>query len=386
MHAAAQPYRDQKRFLWFLSLLIPGISFSGPNLYQLTQSYAVFWLPVVLSYIIFPLLDLWIGADRSNPPEEIVPQIEADPYYRYITFALAPLLWLGYIGGIWYFTQHQLPLHVQIAGALTCGGLGGYAINLAHELGHKKSRFERGLARLVLMMTGYGHFYIEHNHGHHRDVATPADSASSRMGENIYRFMLREMPGGLLRAWALEKKRLAQLNLPVWHGQNKILQAAAGTLLIYSLLLLWLGWSALPFMLGAAFWSNFQLTTANYIEHYGLLRQKDANGRYEICSPRHSWNSNQLLSNWAMLHLQRHADHHAHPTRRYQSLRHFDDAPQLPNGYFGMFVLAYLPPLWFKVMDARLLETVGFDARRINFDPKRKQALIQRYQLDGAGK
>ncbi|MFZ2990316.1 MAG: alkane 1-monooxygenase, partial [Ideonella sp.] len=108
---------------------------------------------------------------------------------------------------------------------------------------------------------------------------------------------------------------------------------------------------------------------------------KDANGRYETCKPQHSWNSNHVFSNWATFHLQRHSDHHAHPLRRFQSLRHFEQAPQLPNGYFGMFPLAYLPPVWFAVMNPRLVAAVGRDPARINFDPARKEQLMARYGL-----
>jgi alkane 1-monooxygenase len=240
---------------------------------------------------------------------------------------------------------------------------------------------ERQLAKLVLAMTGYGHFYIEHNRGHHRDVSTPADPASSRMGENIYRFMLREMPGALRRAWALEKQRLAQAGSGPWTLKNEILQPFLLTLAFFSAMLFWLGWPALPLLLLASFWGNFQLTSANYIEHYGLLRQKLANGRYEPCQPHHSWNSNQILSNLAIFHLQRHSDHHAHPLRRYQTLRHFENVPQFPTGYFGMFLMAYVPPLWFWLMDKRLLASVGHDPQKINFDPARRAALMQRYQL-----
>ena len=240
---------------------------------------------------------------------------------------------------------------------------------------------ERWLAKLVLAMTGYGHFYIEHNRGHHRDVSTPADPASSRMGESIYRFVLREMPGAFRRAWQLEKDRLADSGRGPWTLKNEILQPLLLTLVFFTGMVLWIGWAALPFLLLAAFWSNFQLTTANYIEHYGLLRQKLANGRFEPCKPRHSWNSNQILSNLAVFHLQRHSDHHAHPLRRYQTLRHFDDAPQLPSGYFAMFVISYIPPLWFWLMNRRLLASVGYDPQKINFDPARRAALMRRYQL-----
>jgi alkane 1-monooxygenase len=267
---------------------------------------------------------------------------------------------------------------------LITGSVGGFCINLGHEMGHKNTPLERWLAKLVLAPTGYGHFSVEHNRGHHRDVATPIDPASSRMGESIYSFVLREMPGALVRAWNLEATRLRNAKLPVWSLHNEILQPALITLLLWTALLVWLGVQILPFLVVASFWANFQLTSANYIEHYGLLRAERAPGKYEPCQPHHSWNSNHIVSNWALFHLQRHSDHHAHPLRRYQSLRHFDNLPTLPNGYFGMFLVAYIPPLWRYVMDERLLKVVGRDASKINLDPGKRDALIKRYQLTSA--
>jgi len=132
----------------------------------------------------------------------------------------------------------------------------------------------------------------------------------------------------------------------------------------------------------SALWANFQLTCANYVEHYGLLRRTMADGSYERCQPCHSWNSNHMFSNWALFHLQRHSDHHTYPGRRYQSLRHFDELPTLPNGYFGMFTLAYFPPLWYQVMDPRLLGAVERDPSRINFQPAKREKLVNKYGLD----
>lgn len=386
LHSAApepntSAYRDRKRYAWLVSLLIPALSASGPFLYWLSDSLVALWVPLLLTYGIFPVLDYFMGQDLSNPPEQAVPALEADHYYRYVTYALVPILWAGFVFGVWFYTTHELPWHAQLAGVLALGVVGGYGINLGHELGHKRPEIERWLAKLILAMTGYGHFYIEHNRGHHRDVATPNDPASSRMGENIYAFLLREMPGAARRAWKLESERLAKEGRGAWTLHNEILQPLLLTLAFFAAMTVWLGWAALPFMLLASFWSNFQLTTANYIEHYGLLRQKLANGRFEVCQPHHSWNSNQVLSNWAVFHLQRHSDHHAHPLRRYQSLRHFEQAPQLPSGYFGMFLVAYVPPLWFWLMDRRLLAAVQNDPAKINFDPARRAALLVRYQL-----
>ena len=235
--------------------------------------------------------------------------------------------------------------------------------------------------KLALALACYGHFYVEHNRGHHRDVATPVDPASSRMGESIYRFVLREMPGGFRRAWRLEKERLARGGKRTWSLDNEVLQPALISLALYGGLILAFGPAILPYLLLTAFWGAFQLTSANYLEHYGLLRRRLDSGRYEICQPHHSWNSNHLFSNWALFHLQRHSDHHANPTRRYQSLRNFPDLPRLPSGYFGMYLVAYVPPLWFRMMNPRLITAVQGDAARINFQPGQRDHLMRRYGL-----
>ena len=377
----APPYRDRKRYAWLLSLLVPATVLIGPALMLASGDVRALWLPPIFFYVVAPLLDWLLGEDLSNPPESAVAALDADRYYRRITYALVPVLWLAFIFSAWFVASHPLPWHGLLAMVLITGSVGGFSINLGHELGHKNTKLERWLAKLILAPTAYGHFFIEHNRGHHRDVATPLDPASSRMGESIYHFVWREMPGAFKRAWKLETDRLNREKLPLWSLHNEILQPALITLLLWGTLLAWLGLGLLPFLLVASFWANFQLTSANYIEHYGLLRQLRAPGKYEICQPHHSWNSNHIFSNWALFHLQRHSDHHAHPLRRYQSLRHFENLPRLPSGYFGMFTVAYVPALWRHVMDERLLGVVGRDASRINLDPRQRAALILRYGL-----
>ena len=377
----AEPYHDRKRYAWLLSVLVPLVVGFGPVLMILSGDARALWVPVVFFYGLAPLMDYWMGEDLSNPPEGAVPVLDADLYYRWVTYLLAPVLWAGFIFSAWFVASYNLPWHGWLAMVLITGSVGGFCINLGHEVGHKNTRLERWLTKFILAPTGYGHFTVEHNRGHHRDVATPADPASSRMGESIYRFLLREMPGALIRAWQLEKTRLKLKNQPLWSLHNEVLQPALITLLLWGALIVWLGVNIVPFLMVASFWGNFQLTSANYIEHYGLLRQERSPGKYEPCQPHHSWNSNHIFSNWALFHLQRHSDHHAHPLRRYQSLRHFDNLPRLPSGYFGMFSIAYIPPLWRYVMDERLLKTVGRNAAKINLDPRHREALIQRYGL-----
>lgn len=380
----SQPYRDPKRYLWLFSLAVPCSVVVWPLLTLYTGDARVLWIQVAFFYLGVPLLDYLLGEDTSNPPEAAVAQLEADTYYRWIAYLLVPILWLSFVFAAWFVARPDLAPHALLAMVLIAGSVGGFCINIGHEMGHKNTVLERWLTKAILAPTFYGHFTIEHNRGHHRDVATPSDPASSRMGESIYRFMLREMPGAARRAWNLEAERLRKDGLPVWSWHNDILQTACLSVLLWTSLVVWLGMGVLPFLVAAAFWANFQLTSANYIEHYGLLRAERAPGKYEACQPHHSWNSNHAFSNWALFHLQRHADHHAHPLRRYQSLRHFDKLPRLPSGYFGMFLVAYVPPLWRHVMDERLLAVVGRDACRLNLEPSQRAALVQRYSLTNA--
>ena len=374
-------YRDGKRYAWVLSLLVPALLGCAPLFYVWTGSVAAMLIPLALAYGGIPLLDVAVGRDLNNPPEEVVPLLEADPYYRWATYAIVPVLWTAFLGNAWFVGTRDLPWPAVLAIALNIGVLCGFAINLGHELGHKKTKLERNLASVVLAMGAYGHFAIEHNRGHHRHVATPEDSASARMGETLYAFALRELPGGFFRAWRMEASRLERHDKRVWSFDNEIIRAGLITVLVSGGLVAAFGWIMVPYLAIAYFVGAFHLTMANYVEHYGLLRQKRPNGLYERCEPHHSWNSNHVVSNWALYHLQRHSDHHANPGRRYQSLRHFGDLPTLPNGYFGMFWLMIVPPVWFRVMDPILLEHTNRDPQRINFDPKRKEALIARYGL-----
>ena len=340
---------------------------------------ALLFAPVIVIYALIPLLDAWIGADPRNPPEQAVGALERDRFYRALTCVVVPLHYVVLAAGMAYVVlgTHS-PLEALLV-TVSLGFAGGLAINAGHELGHKNTRLERRFAQLALAVTGYGHFSIEHNVGHHAAVATPEDHASARMGESVYRFVRREIPGGLRRGWDLEARRLRRRGLPAWSWHNEILQSWTVTLLFQGALVAWLGVAAVPWLLLHNAWAWFQLTAVNYIEHYGLLRRRGADGRLEPCRPSHSWNSNHVVSNLLLFHLQRHSDHHAHAERRYQALRHFPEAPQLPTGYMGMTLLAYLPWLYFRVMDPRLVERAGGDLDGINVDPASAGRLRRRY-------
>ena len=324
-------WRDGKRIAWSLSVVYPLVPLLGLWAHHVSGQPIALGLPLVISYGLMPLLDALIGEDRNNPPEAVVPLLEADRYYRWLTWATVPLHFVALVACAWWVGTHDLPWWAVLLLAYVAGTDAGLGLNTAHELGHKHNPLEQWLARLVLAVPAYGHFTVEHGRGHHRWVATPEDHASSRMGESIYRFALRELPGGIRRAWALESERLRLAGFSPWSRHNTMLQSYAVSAVLQVSLVAAFGWILVPFLLVHNLVAWWQLTSANYVEHYGLLRQRDASTGtgYESPKPWHSWNTNHLVTNLATFHLQRHSDHHAYPSRRYQCLRDVPIQPPL---------------------------------------------------------
>ena len=375
-------WTDPKRYLWLLGPVIPLIGVGAIVAYLLTRSSWALWFAPVLVHAIIPVLDWLFGEDAENPPDSAMQALDNDRYYSWVLYAFVPLQIGVTVLGAWMAATQNLS-GWELAGLiLSVGIVNGVAINTAHELGHKKDKLDRWLARISLAPTFYGHFYVEHNRGHHKNVATPVDPASSRFGESFWAFLPRTVVGSLRSAWHLEAERLARYGKGVWNKDNENLQSWGMSVVLFGVLLAAFGWMALPFLVLQAIYGFSLLEVVNYLEHYGLLRRKNADGRYERCEPEHSWNSNHTVTNLFLYHLQRHSDHHANPTRRYQTLRHFDDSPQLPSGYAGMITLAYFPPLWFALMNQRVIRHYKGDLGRIHFHPAKREALMARYAKD----
>ncbi len=372
-------WRDRKKALWLLGLVVPVLPFGAWELYQASGFGLLLWMGPLWILAVIPLLDLLIGVNTLNPPEWATAQLEADRFYRWCTFLFLPLQVTGLVFGVWVVARHHLNLFELLGWASTVGSVGGIGIANAHELGHKREHLERWLSRIVLAQTAYGHFYVEHNRGHHSRVATPEDPATSRLGQSFWAFLPRTVIGGIRSGWSLEASRLRREGHRPLDGRNRILQAWAMTLLLFGGLVAAFGVRVLPFLAVQAVFGFSLLEVVNYVEHYGLLRQKVANGRYERCRPEHSWNSDHLASNVFLYNLERHSDHHANPTRRFQTLRTFEEAPQLPSGYGGMILLAYIPPLWRRVMDPRVVALYDGDLSRANIQPRKRAQLERRY-------
>lgn len=375
----ATDWVDSKKYLWLLGAPVMLLPLIGYFFYELTGWGVFWWFAPIFVYGVIPLADWLIGEDRSNPPEAVVPTLERERYYRYATYLAVPLQYVTLVWGCWAVATLDLAWWAYLGAAVSVGVVSGLSINTGHELGHKTDGFEQWLSKIALATSAYGHFFVEHNRGHHVRVATPEDPASSRMGESFYAFLPRTVIGSLRSGWEIEKQRLARNGHGVWSIHNHNLQAWSMTVALFAGLTAAFGWIVLPFLIIQAVYGFSLLEVVNYLEHYGLRRQKLENGRYERCQPRHSWNNNHTVTNLLLYQLQRHSDHHANPTRSYQALRHFDEAPQLPSGYAGMIALAYIPWLWFRVMDPKVVAHHEGDLTKAALQPGKEAELMARY-------
>lgn len=316
------------------------------------------YLVPVIAFVLVPLLDLVLPEDTRNPSPDIETELEERKAFRLVTWALVPVLWGATLWGAWTFVEGNLAAWEAVGLVLSTGIAGGAGgINFAHELGHRPNRFERGLSDLLLWTVWYSHWRVEHVQGHHANVATPGDPATAKLGQSFYGFWLQTVAGTLAGAWRIESRRLERLGKPTWHPGNRVLRGLATQLTLAVAAWWWLGPEGVIFYCLHSVIGFSLLELVNYVEHYGLQRRETSPGRYEPVTPLHSWNNSSRVSNWFLINLQRHSDHHAAPQRRYQSLRHHDESPQLPTGYAGMILLALVPPLWKRVMDPRVAAT-----------------------------
>ncbi|MFT7593356.1 MAG: alkane 1-monooxygenase [Paracoccaceae bacterium] len=335
---------------WISFLLIP-LAWTG----AIHGGWTLLLVPLVTWYL-FAALDALAGlnlenADPDTPDDDLV-------FYRALTTLWVPMQFLMLFGLIWYATHTD---HLSTLGKLVLffgvGVITGtVGINYSHELMHQKSRAERALGDILLAMVLYSHFRSEHLLVHHRYVGTPRDPVTARYNESFFRFYPRVLRECLHSAFQAEKDMLARKSLPWTAPSNPFFRywALQGGMLVLAFLLG--GWAGLGLFLlqaGVAIW---QLELVNYVEHYGLTRKHLGGGKYEHVRPQHSWNTAQKVSNWLLINLQRHSDHHYKPDRRFVLLQNHTtaDAPQLPYGYPVMTVAAMFPSLWRRVMNPRV--------------------------------
>lgn len=335
---------------WLSTLLIPlsWVSAAQGGIYVLL-------LPLVTWYF-FAFLDGLLGKNLEN----------ADPttdekdlfWYELITRIWAPVQFFNLFAMIWYVTRADHLDSLERAFIFIGMGVisGTIGINYSHELMHQKNRIERWMGDILLAMVLYSHFRSEHLLVHHRYVGTPRDPVTARFNEGFYRFYPRVLRQSLVSAFQAERDKLARKGLSWTAAENPFWRywALQGGMLCLALILG--GWSGLVLFLIQAGTAIWQLELVNYVEHYGLTRKHLGDGKYEHVQPRHSWNAAHKASNWLLINLQRHSDHHYKPDRRFPLLQNYTeaDAPQLPFGYPVMTIAAMIPPLWRKVMNPRV--------------------------------
>ncbi|MEM6594372.1 MAG: alkane 1-monooxygenase [Pseudomonadota bacterium] len=304
----------------------------------------------------FSILDAFVGLDTDN----------ADPntsdrdlfWYRAITILWLPIQLVAIYGTMAYALNADHISTNEIIWLFFGVGVisGAIGINYSHELMHQKNKLERWLADLLLATVLYSHFRSEHLLNHHRYVGTPKDPVTARYNEGFHRFFFRVLKDCPQTAWEAETKLLARKNLPATHLKNPFWRYGALQLGFLSLAWIIGGWPGVGLFAFQAFVAIWQLELVNYIEHYGLTRKHLGDGKYEHVKPRHSWNASQKASNWLLINLQRHSDHHYKPDRRFPLLQTYeaDEAPQLPHGYPVMTIAAMIPPLFRRIMNPRV--------------------------------
>lgn len=309
---------------------------------------------VLYAYALIPIVELFIKPNNKNLSQAEEELVKEDKIYDWIIYLMVPIHFALLFYYLFSMQNPELTISDIIGRTLSMGTICGNAINIGHELGHRSKKYEQFLAKMVLLVTLMMHWFIEHNRGHHTRVATDEDPASAKKGDIIFLFWVKSMIFSYISAWKLEAIRLRKKGKGFWSVKNEmiwftIIQAALTGIIFYLF-----GLSGMLYFFTVSLVGMIVLETINYIEHYGLERNKREDGKYERVKPHHSWNSNHIVGRLMIFELSRHSDHHFKASRKYQILKSYDDAPQMPTGYPGMMMLSLCPPLWFYIMNPRV--------------------------------
>lgn len=382
MKEAAKPFKDKKRYLWLLS---PGLPLIGMGIlagYQygpkITRKLFALGGPIVVHALI-PALDTAIGNDENNPTEEEVKILVKDPYYDMVVKLFIPSQMLTNLFAAYVVSRKETSFIDQILLGISMGAINGIAVTTAHELSHRPKKIDHYLSHVTLMPIFYNHFRVEHPYGHHKRAATPEDPASSQMGETFYEFWPRTVFGSLKSALEIEENRLKRQGKSFWSKDNELFHGWTMSSAFHAAMIGLFGKKIIPYLTTQALYGISLFELINYIEHYGLLRAKKADGTYSRTMPEHSWNNNNITTNLLLYQLQRHSDHHAYPTRPFQALRTFDEAPELPGGYASMLLPALIPSWWFKMMDKKVFDHYKGDLNKANIYPKRRAKIFKKF-------
>ncbi len=320
-----------------------------------TQTGIWCWLALIYAWVCIPVAELFLQPNEKNLAEAEEILAKQNKWYDYILYLIVAIQIPTLFFFLFQMQQHYLTSFDVFARVMTMGLLcGTFGINVGHELGHRVNKFEQVLAKISLLSSLYMHFFIEHNKGHHKHVATKQDPSSARMGEPVYTFYFRTIIFTYINAWKIANEEVKKKGKRIISLGNEMLQIHFIQFAFCGLVYFVFGFNGLIYFLLSAAIGILLLETVNYIEHYGLSRKTLLDGKTERAMPQHSWNSNHIIGRLMLFELSRHSDHHYLASRKYQILRHHQNAPQMPTGYPGMMLLSLFPPAWFYVMNKQI--------------------------------
>jgi alkane 1-monooxygenase len=314
-----------------------------------------YWATFIFAFGLLPIIETILPTRTENFTAQEEDSRTRNFFFDFLLYLNVPIVF-----GLLYLVVQaatQLALTgLQLTGLIMSTGvlLGVNGINVAHELGHRESKYEQVMSVLLLLPSHYLQFFIEHNLGHHKYVATMQDPATARRNEPLLMFIPRAVYGVYTKAWSIERDVLKKDGRSFWSIHNRMFWFTILQLAYYAFIYINWGVAGLFCLVACGVVGFMLLESINYVEHYGLMRNIMASGRPEPVSPRHSWNSDHQMGRIILYELTRHSDHHFKATRPYQILRHMDESPQLPFGYPTSVVLAWITPLWFYVMHKQL--------------------------------
>ena len=334
-------------FQYYTVVVLYGFSFYAIKYYH--NPFFMIWLV----YACVPLLDEVLSLDLRNPTREESKIMENELRFKLPLYITIFCDWFFTFLLLNFVTTQDIGIVELFLCILVGGNFSGININISHELMHKNNKLDKFLGMMTLSKNLYMHFYIEHVHGHHKNVATPHDPATSKFNQTIFEFLPQTLIGSLRDAWRIECKRLLEIKKykSVWVPENKMILFSLNNIVLPIFIYKYWGLLGVVSFLGTAFIGILLLEVINYIEHYGLLRKEVSPGVYEKVNVFHSWNTPHRLSNYLLFKLQRHSDHHENGYKPYQILNSFDESPHLPHGYTVCLLIALFPNYWFKIMN-----------------------------------
>ena len=327
-----------------------GILIGGPLVY----------LTVVYTFIFIPILESNTKEYINEYSDDEKKSRNLDPFFDFLLYLNIPIVY-----GIFFVSLNTL-VHTnsisEIIGIILSASIvmATNGINVGHELGHRKSLFSRTCSKLLYLPCQYMHFFIEHNFGHHINVATPNDPATAKYKQNLYSFWISSVTKTYISAWRIQLKLLRVSKLSFISLKNDMIFYTLFQISFLIFIYLNYGLIITIYSLFMSVVSFLFLETINYVEHYGLLRKINSNGRYERVKPHHSWNSNHTIGRITLYELTRHSDHHFKSSKKYQVLESIEDSPQLPYGYPTSILISFFPPLWFKIMNPLVEHHMGY--------------------------